>query len=135
VSEAVSFEAYLSTLGRLTGHVDPTASTPEADDIRDATHDLDKLPTIDVPTLAVWAQQNPHGVPVLGLVVGLGQEKLKNALKDRFDTSGWVTVARNRSTDLITWLDTDFDLVRMLTVQQSESTSSQTYSSHEPAVE
>ncbi|MCK5753180.1 MAG: hypothetical protein KAH46_10800 [Mycobacterium sp.] len=37
MSTAVSFDEYLSTLGRLTGHVDPTASTPEAEAIRTAT--------------------------------------------------------------------------------------------------
>ena len=54
---------------------------------------------------------------MLGLVVGMGQERLKNALKDRFDTTGWVTLARTRATELVEWLDADYDLVRMLTVQ------------------
>lgn len=119
MSAAIPFDHYLATLGRLTGHVDPTASTPEADDIKDAAQDLENLPQIDGPTLAAWAKSNPRWVPVLGLVVGLGQEKLKNALKDRFDTSGWVTLARTRPGDLVSWLDTDYDLLRLLTVQQA----------------
>jgi type IV secretory pathway ATPase VirB11/archaellum biosynthesis ATPase len=52
MSAAPTFEVYLSTLGRLTGHVDPTASTPEAEDIKEAAHDLAALSTIDVPSLA-----------------------------------------------------------------------------------
>lgn len=118
MSAPISFAEYLSSLGRLTGHVDPTASTPEAEDIKEAARDLASLTAIDASTLASWARANPQRVPVLGLVVGLGQEKLKNALKDQFDTSGWVTLARTRPADLITWLDADYDLVRMLTVQQ-----------------
>ncbi|NED69571.1 hypothetical protein G3I15_52495, partial [Streptomyces sp. SID10244] len=55
--------------------------------------------------------------PVLGLAVGLSQEKLKNVLRDRFGTTGWHGVARSQPVDLITWLDTEFDLVRMLRTQ------------------
>ncbi|WP_293782364.1 hypothetical protein [uncultured Aeromicrobium sp.] len=117
MTEPVGFDDYLDTLGRLTGHVDPTAVTPEGDDIRHATDSLAALPTVDEPTLAAWAATYPHRVPVLGLVVGLTQEKLKNALVDRFGTGGWVTLARTRADDLVHWLDTDFDLVRLLRAQ------------------
>jgi hypothetical protein len=121
VSEPISFDDYLGTLGRLTGHVDPTASTPEAEAIKEAADTLAALPTVGVSALQSWAEQHPAHVPVLGLAVGLGQEKLKNALKDEFDTSGWVTLARTRSQDLIRWLDEDYDLVRMLSVQRQRS--------------
>lgn len=117
MTRVVPFDEYLGTLGRLTGHIDPTAATPEADRIKDAARDLALMSTLDLPHLAAWAQANPHDVPVLGLTIGLGQEKLKNALKHRFDTSGWVTLARERPLELVTWLDTDFDLLRLLTVQ------------------
>ncbi|WP_010525887.1 hypothetical protein [Nesterenkonia sp. F] len=121
MSTPTTFDEYLSTLGRLTGHVDPTASTPEAEAIKEATHELENLNSIDVASLTTWIEGNPQGVPVLGLVVGLGREKLKNALKDRFNTSGWVTLARVQPRDLIIWLDTDYDLVRLLTVQQQRA--------------
>lgn len=119
MSNAPSFDQYLTTLGRLTAHIDPTASTSEADTIKAAAAELAALPTVDQVTLTSWAEANPSRVPVLGLVVGLGQEKLKNALRDAFDTSGWVTLARQRPADLIAWLDAKFDLIRMLTVQRS----------------
>ncbi|MEN3121222.1 hypothetical protein [Janibacter sp. LM] len=119
MSGAVTFDEYLGTLGRLTAHIDPTASTPEAEEIKDAAEQLTLLPAVDLASLAAWAKANPTRVPVLGLVVGLGQEKLKNALRDEFDTSGWVTLARERAVDLVTWLDKDFDLLRMLTTQQT----------------
>lgn len=117
MSLAVPFEHYLSTLGRLTGHVDPTASTPEAEEIRNAATDLAQLSAVDAVTLAKWVEHHPDWVRVLGLAVGLSQEKLKNALRDAFGTSGWVTLARTQPAALIEWLDTEFDLVRMLDTQ------------------
>lgn len=118
MSAAVPFDEYLSKLGRLTAHIDPTASTPEAEDIKDAAAELEGLTAVNVDGLTEWVQANPKSVPVLGLVVGLGQEKLKNSLRDKFDTTGWVTLARERPAELVTWLDEYFDLVRMLSVQR-----------------
>lgn len=121
MSEPVSFDAYLDSLGHLTGHVDPTASSPEADDIKSAAQSLAALPVTDAAALTEWVQANPPRVPVLGLVVGLGQEKLKNALTDHFNTAGWVTLAKTRARELIEWLDTDYDLVRLLRTQQART--------------
>ncbi len=117
MSTAVPFDQYLTTLGRLTGHVDPTASTPAADDIRDAADALTRLPNYEAPALADWIEANPHTVPVLGLAVGLSQEKLKNALYDEFDTSGWITLARMQPRAIVDFLDRDFDLLRLITTQ------------------
>ncbi|CAM4374274.1 hypothetical protein MB901379_00481 [Mycobacterium basiliense] len=117
MSDAVSFESYLASLGRLTAHVDPTASTPEAENIREAVASLTSIQTVETTALADWVAAHPDWVAVLGLVVGLSQEKLKNALRDKLDTSGFVTLARTRATDLITVLDEDFDLLRLLRTQ------------------
>ncbi|MGC4962998.1 hypothetical protein ACPXCG_05845 [Gordonia sp. DT218] len=117
MSDAGSFDEYLKTLGRLTSHVDPTASTPEAERIIQATGTLGDMLDTDVAGLAAWVRDHPADVPVLGLAVGLSQEKLKNVLRDRFGTTGWHGVARSQPVDLITWLDTEFDLVRMLRTQ------------------
>lgn len=119
MSPAVSFEEYLNSLGRLTGHIDPTASTPEADDIKEAARSLEQLDVIDIDSLVVWARANTRMVPVLGLIVGLSQERLKNSLKDYFDTSGWQTLARTRATELIQFFDVEYDLIRLLTTQQA----------------
>ncbi|WP_027494185.1 hypothetical protein [Rhodococcus sp. JG-3] len=117
MSEAVPFDQYVTTLGRLTGHVDPTAASPAADDIRDAARSLAQLEDHEPATLAGWIGTHPKWVPVLGLAVGLSQEKLKNVMRDKFDTSGWVTLARERPNDVIDWLDVDFDLIRMVATQ------------------
>ncbi|MEY1677206.1 hypothetical protein AB4Z55_23830 [Gordonia sp. ABKF26] len=121
MSTAGDFDDYLASLGRLTSHVDPTASTPEAERITQATARLGELLDTDIAGLAAWVRDNPTDVPVLGLAVGLSQEKLKNALRDRFDTSGWHALARTQPVDLVTWLDTEFDLVRMLRTQLSRT--------------
>lgn len=118
MNTAISFDDYLQTLGRLTAHVDPTASTPEAEAIKESAQQLAALPEVTVAQLAQWIQDHPNGVPVLGLTVGLSQERLKNVLRDRFATSGWVTLARTVPSELISWLDEDFDLIRMLVVQR-----------------
>lgn len=114
-----SFDEYLSTLGRLSAHIDPTASTPEADDIKEAALSLTELESVDVSALTAWVQERPTSVPVLGLAVGLSQERLRNTLRNEFGTTGWVTLARTKAADLIAWLDRDFDLIRLLTMQQA----------------
>lgn len=117
MSAAVPFEDYLATLGRLTAHIDPTASSNEADEIKEVAESLAALAKIDSASLAAWARDNAATVYVLGLVVGLGREKLKNSLRNEFDTSGWITLALTRSNELIDWFDREFDLLRLLTVQ------------------
>ena len=121
MSDAGDFEDYLKTLGRLTSHVDPTASTPEAERIVAAVDRLGGLLDTDLTGLAAWVRDNPGEVPVLGLAVGLSQEKLKNALRDRFDTTGWHGLARSQPIELVSWLDAEFDLVRMLRVQMTRT--------------
>ncbi|ACY20137.1 hypothetical protein Gbro_0824 [Gordonia bronchialis DSM 43247] len=121
MSDAGDFDDYLKTLGRLTSHVDPTASTPEAERIVAAADRLGGLLDTDLTGLAAWVRDNPGEVPVLGLAVGLSQEKLKNALRDRFDTTGWHGLARSQPVELVSWLDAEFDLVRMLRVQMTRT--------------
>ena len=116
-----TFDEYLATLGRLTAHVDPTAASGQAAVIKAGAQSLANLPDIDVNIMAAWIGDNPTQVPVLGLTVGLSQEKLKNVLRHHFDTSGWVTLARGRSLELVQMLDEDFDLLRLLRVQRGQS--------------
>lgn len=117
-SRVPTFDQYLGTLGRLTAHIDPTASTPEAEDIKLAARALASIGTPGVANLEAWVRTHPGWVPVLGLTVGLSQERLKNVLRNEFGTSGWLTLAKDRAADLIAWFDRDFDLIRLLRVQQ-----------------
>jgi len=116
-----TFDEYVSTLGRLTPHVAPTAPSPVGDLIRAAAESLAELDLVSIQSLAQWVQNNPKWVPALGLAVGLSQEKLKNTLQDRFSTSGWQTLARERPEELITALDEDYGLVEQVTAQRRET--------------
>jgi len=118
VPDIPSFDDYVSSLGRLTAHVDPTAPSANASDIKEAAHSLSVLDNVSIDSLASWIAAHPKWVPVLGLAVGLSQEKLKNTLKNRFDSSGWQTLARQRANELITMLDEDYDVVRLVSVQR-----------------
>jgi len=116
-----TFDEYVASLGHLTAHIDPTASTPEAAAIKEAADSLTALAAINADTLTRWVAEHPQAVPALGLTVGLSQERLKNALKHAFDTSGWVTLARDRPADLVSMLDRDYDLVRQVVAQRANS--------------
>ncbi|KGP75245.1 hypothetical protein JT05_11710 [Desulfosporosinus sp. Tol-M] len=77
--------------------------------------ELRKVGTITRKSLAVFIQDNPQAVPIIATSAGLGQEQLKNQLRRLMGTTGWVTLARNNSTQLIEVLDQEFDLVNHLT--------------------
>lgn len=113
-----SFDDYVSSLGRLTAHVDPTASSASAVDIKTAAESLADLDEISLDSLAQWIRENPQWVPALGLSVGLGLEKLRNSLKHHFETAGWINLSRSRPRELATMLDEEFDLVRQVRIQR-----------------
>lgn len=113
-----TFEEYLGSLSRMSDHVDPTIDTATTLELREAAQQLSELVHVDRDTLATWVRVHPDRVPVLGLTVGLTQEKLKNSLNSRFNTSGWITLARGRSEELIDYLIEEFDLVGMLERQR-----------------
>lgn len=121
MNDRPTFNEYLATLGRLSAHVDPTAASGQAAVIKAGAQSLAKLPDIDVKSMVSWVGENPTQVPVLGLAVGLSQERLKNVLRHHFDTSGWATLARGRPLELIQMLDQDFDLLRLLRVQRGQA--------------
>lgn len=120
MSTPVSFEQYLDALGAITPHVDPTTTTPQTQAIRAAVDNLQTITPVTGQALAQWAHEHPRWAHVLGLVVGLSQEKLLMALKDGLGTSGAITLARDRSEELITFLDDRFDVVEMVNKQADQ---------------
>lgn len=116
-----TFDEYVASLGHLTAHIDPTASTPEASAIKEAADSLTALPAISAESLAAWVAEHPQAVPALGLTVGLSRERLKNALKHAFGTSGWVTLTREHPADLVGMLDRDYDLIRQVETQRANA--------------
>lgn len=115
---SISFDEYQHQLARLTPANDPTIATADSRRIRAAAATFATLPLIDRGSLARLVEGNPDWVPALGLVVGLSQEKLKNTLRHHLNTSGWMTLARSRSLELVTMLDEEYELVRLLRAQR-----------------
>lgn len=113
--------AYTHRLRRLTEHVDPIASSPAADAIRDAAGSLEDLTTLDEASLVQWVSDNPDGVYTLGLAVGLSQEKLKNWLRSEFGTTSWRRAARTAPHNLVARMDQAFDLLTALDLQRGRT--------------
>lgn len=101
----------------MTPHVDPTTTTPQTQAIRAAVDSLQTITPVTGQSLAQWAHEHPRWAHVLGLVVGLSQEKLLMALKDGLGTSGAITLARDRPEELITFLTDRFDVIEMINKQ------------------
>lgn len=118
---AAPFEDYVATLGRLTAVIDPTASTPEADDITQAVATLEALADVDLDSVTAWAMAHPEQTYVLALVVGLSREKLRNHLRNWFGTASWRKAALERGPEFMQRLDKEFDLVRLLRTQRNSS--------------
>jgi hypothetical protein len=116
-----SFDEYLASLGRLTTHADPTLVTAEKLEIRQAAAGLASLAEITVASLAAWVAEEPPRVRVLGLAVGLSQEKLRNVLKHHLGSAGWLTLGKERPGDVVAMLEREYDLVRLVTVQRSRT--------------
>lgn len=116
-----SFEEYVSSLSRLSVHIDPTVVTPQMEEIKGAALGLRELDTVSVETLADWVRQHQSAAFVLALAVGLSREKLQNQLHHWFGTGNWGLVAREHSLDFISRMDADFDLLRLLTAQRNRT--------------
>jgi hypothetical protein len=121
VPDIPTFNEYRATLGRLTTIADPTAASPQAAEIKAAATSLTTLSEVSPAALTTWAADHPRWINVLGLAVGLSQEKLKNALKDHFNTSGWVALASEHPGDLVAMLEQEFDLVRLIQMQRNRA--------------
>lgn len=119
--EMPSFDDYLLSLGHLTAHVDPTASSPEATEIKEAAASLADLEEVTEDSLVKWVRQHPAWVPALGLSAGLSQERLKNLLRHRLGSSGWRTLAIQRADELIAMLNEQCDLVRLIEIQRHKA--------------
>ena len=113
------FKSYLAGLSNLVAPAPPTESPGHAEIRAAAAHFL-VLPQIDVPTLSSAIAKHPKWVPALALVVGVSQERLKNYLKHKFDSSAWVTIAKTRSADLVKRLDQDYGLLAQLKADRSK---------------
>jgi hypothetical protein len=86
--------------------------------IESAAAGLAALPRVDRESLAALVRERPDWVPVLGAAVGLSHEALKNQLRARMGTAGWIQVALRDSLRLVAALDEGFDLVEQIKAQR-----------------
>jgi hypothetical protein len=113
-----TFDEYIASLTNLAVPTDPTVVTPEGAVIGAAADALAALGQITRTSLAELIREHPEYVPALGYAVGLSREGLKNALKHHVDTSGWVKLAQENPQDIISMLDDEYDLVRLVETQR-----------------
>lgn len=114
----MTFDEYVASLSQLSLPFDPTIPTAESEEIRVIALKIGALGVVDGESLAELIQQTPDSVPVLGLVVGLTREKLKNVLKHHLGTAGWITLARDRPDAVIAMLEEHYDVVRLVDEQR-----------------
>jgi hypothetical protein len=116
-----TFDDYVASLTQLRTRIDPTAETDETRAIQEAAQSIQALDAVDGDTVGELIRIHPQWVPVLGLVVGLTQESLKNALKHHLGTSGWVLLARTSPGEVVAMLDREYDLLGLMRVQRART--------------
>lgn len=116
-----TFDGYVASLSQLRTRMNPTAETDETRTIQEAARAIEALDVVDGETVGDLIRTHPQWVPVLGLVVGLTQESLKNAMKHHLGTSGWVALARTNPEEIVAMLDREYDLLELMRVQRART--------------
>lgn len=119
--DIIQFPAYVTSLSPLSAHVDPDVPTPDSTWLRMTAASLSTLPALDKAGLVAWLRDEPQRCRALGLAVGLSQERLKNLLRHRFDTSSWSRVVATDALALVDCLDDEFGLIMSLQTQLNRS--------------
>ena len=104
------FGEFLASLQHLTAVPEPVG--PEARrPYQDAAHALQNLDAVSKEALAALIRDHPSWVPILASIAGLSHEQLKNVMRHRLGTSGWITLARDRPLAVIEMLDAHYGLL------------------------
>lgn len=118
MAELLSFEGYLAQVHPLGGVREPDPAIRAM--IEEAVAAIDEA-SIDRDGLTGLIGQNPEWVRVLGLIVGLTQEGLRNALTAGFHRAGWVPLAREKPAEVVAYLDDRFALIDRLQVEATRA--------------
>ena len=115
-----SFAEFLAALGPLSAPAALAATPPSAalQHFEDAAQQLEALDQVDRAALTTLLSERSDWVPILGSVVGLSREQLKNVLRHRLGSSGFVMLAKTKAADVVALLDEEFGLVERLTAER-----------------
>lgn len=121
---AIDYNGFLNSLSNLQ-EIAPRRDPEMQEKVSKIVEELRNIGSIDRFSLVRLIKNNPDAVPVICTSAGLGQEQLKNQLRHRLGTQGWVTLAKKAPDQLIDFLDSQFNVVDAL---QEEMSRSWTYS-------
>jgi hypothetical protein len=118
MAKPVSYEAYLAQIHALGGIREPDPAVRAM--VEAAVAALTAGP-IERDRLASLIREHPEWVRILGLVVGLTQEGLRNTLTTGFGRSSWVPLARSKPNEVVAYLDDTLALLDRLRDEASRS--------------
>jgi hypothetical protein len=111
-----TFDDYLATLSAVAPEA--FSGEPQALELcKRATAAISDLNPLDLKNLTALVQAEPEVLPVLAAVAGLSQERFKTWLKSNFGTAGWISLGRQRSSEVLTVMDDQFGLLDLLIAQ------------------
>ena len=113
-----NFESFVQSLSKLGGTV--TADPNLREQFHTYGRQLQQF-ELSREELASAIRDDPGLVPVLGLVVGLSQEALKNTLRVRLGSAGWIDLARKRPEEVISLFDDEFNLIAQLADERTQN--------------
>jgi hypothetical protein len=104
------FEEFLHSLSQLTTPAGPPPAAA-VEPYEHAAEQLKALDQVDRAALTALLSEHSEWVLILGSVVGLSQEQLKNILRHRLGTAGFVKLAQERAAEVVALLDEEYGLV------------------------
>lgn len=120
----INYDEFINSLSNLQ-EIAPRRDPDMKEKVSRIIEELRRIENVDRFSLARLIESYPDAVPVICTSAGLGQEQLKNQLRHRLGTQGWVTLAKREPDRLIEFLDAEFNLVEAI---KEEVTKSWTYS-------
>lgn len=117
MSASLTFDEYLTSLSKLSADIDPVAETVEASDIKSVALDLEAWAPFTTDSLIWWVANNRDAAYVLGLVLGMSQERLRNEMRRLFGTTSVERVVRSDPDGFVSRFDHEFRVVELLNAQ------------------
>ncbi len=112
-----SFEQFVADLGQLSTPAGPPPAAA-VQPYEEAAERLKALDHVDGASLTALLLERSEWVPIFGSVVGMSQEQLKNVLRHRLGSAGFVKLAKGQAAEVVALLDEDYGLVDQLIAER-----------------